>query len=235
MSVTIAEFWRHAVASRLLDQQQAEELVATFQEQAASTQETTPKAVADWLIRRQTITRYQAKVLLAGRPGPFIYGDYRVESRSKQPPLADWFCAKHMPTEHPVLLRFLSPETVRNEQQWLAVQQRVNEQIEVQHPNLQDLFGLVSLQRYRFLVAEDPEPAAPEITSVSGPIPALEACRIIRLAALALAQLTCKGRLTESFFQVVFSVHHRAMCWSCASVRERPFWKLYYRLIVFTI
>ena len=172
MSVTIAEFWRHAVASRLLDQQQAEELVATFQEQAASTQETTPKAVADWLIRRQTITRYQAKVLLAGRPGPFIYGDYRVESRSKQPPLADWFCAKHMPTEHPVLLRFLSPETVRNEQQWLAVQQRVNEQIEVQHPNLQDLFGLVSLQRYRFLVAEDPEPAAPELTSVSGPIPA---------------------------------------------------------------
>ena len=78
MSVTIAEFWRHAVASRLLDQQQAEELVATFQDAATSAHRTTPKGLADWLIRRQAITRYQAKVLLAGRPGPFIYGDYRV-------------------------------------------------------------------------------------------------------------------------------------------------------------
>ena len=200
MSVTIAEFWRHAVASRLLDQQQAEELVATFQDEATSAQRTTPKGLADWLIRRQAITRYQAKVLLAGRPGPFIYGDYRVESRSKQPPLADWFRAKHMPTEHPVLLRFLSPETVRNEQQWLAVQQRVNEQIEVQHPNLQDLFGLVSLPRYRFLVAQDPEPAVREVTPLAGPIPAQEACRIIRLAALALAQLHLQGQAHGELF-----------------------------------
>lgn len=206
MSVTVAEFWKHAVASRLLEEQQAEELVALFQEEAPAFQEeapapqgTTPKEVADWLIRRQTITRYQAKVLLAGRPGPFFYGDYRVESRSKRPPLAGWFRAQHIPTGHPVLLRFLSAETVRNKQQWLAVEQRVNEQMGVQHPNLQDLFGLVSLPRYRFLVAQDPEPAAPEIRPVAGPIPALEACRIIRLAALALAKLHLQGQVHGEF------------------------------------
>ena len=199
MSVTVAEFWKHAVASRLLETQRAEELVALFQEQVPSAHGATAKGLADWLIRRQVISRYQAKVLLAGRPGPFFYGDYCVESRSKRPPLADWFRAKHIPTEHPVLLRFLSPETVRNEQQWLAVQQRVNEQIGVQHPNLQELFGLVSLPRYRFLVAQDPEPTASEIRPVSGPVPALEACRIIRLAALALSQLHLQGQVHGEF------------------------------------
>ena len=199
MSVTVAEIWNLAVDSQLLEKRRAQELITLFKEETSSTGGAAPKAVAEWLIRRQVITRYQAKVLLAGRPGPFVYGDYRVESRSKLPPLAGWFRATHVPSEHPVLLRFLSPETVRSEQHWSAVNQRVTEQVGVQHPNLQGLFELVSLQRYRFLVAQDPEPMAVEERPVAGPLPVLEACRIIRLAALALAQMHLQGHAHGEF------------------------------------
>ena len=38
----------------------------------------TTLTLAQWLIAENMLSRYQAKILLAGRPGPFVYGDYTV-------------------------------------------------------------------------------------------------------------------------------------------------------------
>ena len=57
---------------------------------------------------RNVLSKYQTTILLAGRPGPFYYGDYKVYDRVEQGRLAGQFRAVHAPTGHPVLLQFLT-------------------------------------------------------------------------------------------------------------------------------
>ena len=64
-------------------------------------------SLADWLIKRGKLTGYQASLLLEGKPGPFVFGDYKVVDRVNQGRLNHWFKAKD-PQGEDVLLVFAS-------------------------------------------------------------------------------------------------------------------------------
>ena len=78
MSVSIPDFWRLALESQLLTQAQCQQLATSFgTSQGASTD---VQKLAKWLIAQNVVSRYQAKVLLAGRPGPF-WGIFVIRTR----------------------------------------------------------------------------------------------------------------------------------------------------------
>ena len=119
MSVATSDFWKLLAESRLFTPQQVQQLAADFghaQPPAANVQ-----AAAQWLIGRNVLSRYQAAILLAGRAGPFYYGDYKVYDRVDKGRLAGGFRAVHTATGHPVLLRFLSGPVVGDPQRWAAL------------------------------------------------------------------------------------------------------------------
>src|SRR5689334_23610068 len=78
VSVSISDFWRLLAESRLLAAPQVQQLAAEFAGTQPPTEQAISKAAAQWLLSRKVLSRYQATVLLAGRAGPFFYGDYKV-------------------------------------------------------------------------------------------------------------------------------------------------------------
>lgn len=196
MSVSVADFWKLLADSRLLTAEQCRPLA----EAAAHAQ---PDAAGDvqrlakWLIQSNKITRYQAKVLLAGRPGPFFYGDYGVYDRADAGRLAGLFRARHLPTRQPVALRFLTGAALQDPQalQKLLPQVRQARLAARQQPRLSQCYHLADLGAYKFIVLEDlrGESLAERLARSSSALAPAEACRIVRQAARGLAVLHAQG------------------------------------------
>jgi hypothetical protein len=71
------KFWKLTIESRLLALDECQRLHADFC-RAEKTSSEDASALARWLISEGVLTRYQARVLLAGRAGPFHFGDYTI-------------------------------------------------------------------------------------------------------------------------------------------------------------
>lgn len=190
MSVSIPDFWRLTLESKLLTQGQCQQLATSFgTSQGAATD---VQVLAKWLIAQNVISRYQAKVLLAGRPGPFEYGDYKIYDRVESGRLAGWFRAVHAGTNHPVMLKFLTGTAAQNAALWQHIRSFVPA---TAHPNLVRFYEAVDLGSYKFLVCEDLRgQSLAEHLQSSGALPADEACRVAQLAANGLGHLHQSGR-----------------------------------------
>ena len=190
MSVSIAEFWKLLVDSRLLPVQQCQQLNTSFQSVKGADTQGNAKTLAQWLISLNHITHYQATILLGGRTGPFFYGDYKIYDRIAAGRLEGCFRAVHCPTGHPVLIQFINSTDTQNPELWSAAVSHALAHCETRHPNLNQCHEPVDLVTYRFLVMEDLQgQSADELLRSTGPIHAAEACRFIRLTAMGLARL----------------------------------------------
>jgi hypothetical protein len=189
MSLSTSDFWKLIVASRLLTPEQCQQLQAEFA-QVKGASSASVQGLAKWLISRQALSRYQAAVLLAGRPGPFYYGDYRVYERIDQGPHSGQFRAVHVPSGHPVRLRFLAGSVLKDERQWAAVAACVQRQAGVVYTLLERYFEPVDLQAFRFVAAEDVRgETLDQLMAQHGRLPFAEAARVIRLVAFALSYM----------------------------------------------
>src|SRR5688500_615617 len=108
MPYPIQEFWKLAVESRLFAPEECQRLSGSFAQIKGAMETGNASTLSEWLISQHVLTRYQAKVLLARRPGPFLYGDYKVQDRLDSGRLQGLFRAVHLPTRQPVCLFFLS-------------------------------------------------------------------------------------------------------------------------------
>lgn len=191
MALSVSDFWKLLVQSRLLTKAQCEHLSSGFS--AVPGAATAPgKTLAEWLVKKNILSKYQAVILLAGRAGPFFYGDYKIYDRLDSGRLAGAFRAVHVGTNHPVLLRFLAPgSTAQNPQAWAEVQRWIPA---TAHPNLARCFAAVDLGSYRFLVYEDLRgQSVADLLERSKRIAADEASRLGRMAALGLSYLHERG------------------------------------------
>ena len=111
--MSVADFWTLLVKSSLLTGDECRQLAETWRTSSPAAADDLQQTVK-WLVQSRNITRYQAKVLLRGQPGPFFYGDYRVSERVESGRLAGLFRARHVPTGHPVTLSFLAGAAVRD-------------------------------------------------------------------------------------------------------------------------
>lgn len=190
MSFPVESFWRLVVEAQLLTLEECHMHHAAWLQQQP--QGGDAQTLAEYLVTANVISRYQASILLAGRAGPFVYGDYRIYERIESGRLAGIFRAVHIATMHRVCLQFLtgeqaaSPETVA----FLAQRATIVSRSSAGFPHLLRCYQLVDLGAFKFFVLEDLLGKRIErILQQQGLMKAGEACRVTRQAALGLARL----------------------------------------------
>jgi hypothetical protein len=194
VNITIPDFWRLLTESRLLTPAQLQRLSNDFAQLRFKSQPT-PRTLAQWLMDHRAITKYQATVLLAGRPGPFFYGEYKVYERVDKGWLTGCFRAVHNATKHPVLLRFLSGPVLSDPRLWAAASQNTFAAAQIVSPYVQRHFEAVDLQKFKFIVSEDVRGAGLDEKLAEGRVRPAEACRMMRLVALGLTEMHSRGRV----------------------------------------
>nr|MCU0981852.1 hypothetical protein [Pirellulaceae bacterium] len=178
MAASIPEFWQLLTDSQLVTAEQCQQLMASFGQVKGTAMGGNARTLAEWLISRGVLTRYQTMVLMAGRSGPFLYGDYKLYDRLESGALAGMFRAVHVPTQHPVVLQFLTGPATQDPRQWAALAPQLQVHSAVQHPHLQRCFEVVDLTSYRFLVVEDLRGQSVDQLLAGGQrLPPAEACR----------------------------------------------------------
>ena len=195
VSISIADFWKVLDASRLLAPEQVQQLAADFGRVKGAGEQASGKTLAEWLVTRNVLSRYQATILIAGRPGPFYYGDYKVYDRVDGGRLGGQFRAVHAPTGHPVLLQFLTGPVVGDPQLWAAAANDALALAGIVSPHVARLLEPVDLQSFKFLVTEDLRGESLDQRLAAGRLHPAEATRIARLAAIGLAQMHQCGRI----------------------------------------
>jgi eukaryotic-like serine/threonine-protein kinase len=194
VSVSIPDFWKLLAASRLQSQERVQQLAVEFA-QSSTAAPANAKPLAQWLVTNKKLSRYQATVLLAGRSGPFFFGDYRVHDRLEQGRFAGCFRAHHTASGHPVLLQFFAGPAASDPAQWRAIAEQARAGASVVSPFVQRTFEPVELPKLKFVVSEDLRGVALDERLATGPLPLAEACRFARQTALGLAVLHEVGRV----------------------------------------
>lgn len=189
MSFPVEAFWKLVVEGQLLSLDECHQYHAAW---AAQNPHGDAQSLAEWLVAQNVISRYQASILLAGRGGPFIYGDYKIYDRIESGRLKGIFRALHMPTMHTVCLQFLTPEQAVSPDNVarLSYQAALVSRTSAGFPHLLRCYHLVDLGTYKFFVLEDLQGKRIErILTQKGALPQSEACRVARQAALGLSRL----------------------------------------------
>jgi serine/threonine protein kinase len=194
MAVSSADFWRLLGESRLVAPDLLREKQQAFGQMKGVASSDSSQIVAEWLIAEGVITRYQSKLLRAGRNGPFYYGDYKIHDRHESGRLEGLFSAFHVPSGHPVSLQFLSGPSTENPKLWANLARQAEQLRGNVHPQVMRLFELIDLATFKFAVLESlPGESLQKVLS-GRPLPVPEACRIARHAAMGLAHLHGRGQ-----------------------------------------
>jgi serine/threonine protein kinase len=188
MANSLDDFWKLLVDSGLLAAAECEDLKSAFA-RAPGTDQGNTKSLCAWLIERGMLSRYQARLLLAGRSGPFFFGDYRVYDRVESGRLKGLFRAAHRENGEPVLLYFFAGAATQDLRKWLPVEARSQLAAAVKHPNVSRVDALIQADGYKFLVMEGLEGKSLDELAQGKPLPLGDVCRYLRKAATGLARL----------------------------------------------
>ncbi len=81
MPVSTDDFWRLLTTSELASPSECESLRQHFLQRADASPQANSSQTAEWLVAEKKLTRYQADILLSGRPGPFVFGPFTIIDR----------------------------------------------------------------------------------------------------------------------------------------------------------
>ncbi len=151
MSISNEQFWKLAATSGLLTSEHCQTLANQFGQLEDAAPQTDALALVKWLVSNRILSRYQASVLLSGQPGPFQYGDYQVFDRLDKGRLKGFFRAVHLPTQHVVLLKFLSGPATQDRQAMNALAQRVAKASTIRHETVSRCYQLMNAEAYKFI------------------------------------------------------------------------------------
>ncbi len=147
MAVSANEIWQQMTRIGILDVDTAKSLLAKFRvaaSKAAADDES--KLLAQFLLRKNVVTRFQVKHLLAGRAADLRLGDFLILDRCGQAPLARWFVARRLSSPDHELIYSCNDDLASDrwvDPAWLQAHEAV------QTPGLQPLYAMT-------LVASDP-------------------------------------------------------------------------------
>ncbi|HND52423.1 MAG TPA: protein kinase, partial [Pirellulaceae bacterium] len=190
MPVSIPEFWKLVAESRLLTGEQCQQLSLNYSQVKGGTADGSAKSLAEWLVSINTLSKYQATVLLNGRAGPFFYSDYKVYDRIDSGRFKGFFRAVHAASNHPVLLQFVTGSAAQDPQQWAYIAAQVQTRLLQPFPHFQRYFEAVDLGAFKFLVAEDLSgESLADFVKRAGRLSPPDACNAIRQAAVALVEI----------------------------------------------
>ena len=187
VTIDVNEFWNLLAASQLLPPTRFQSLIT---ESKLANTTISAASTADWLVKQKLLSEYQSQILLAGRGGPFFYGNYLVTGRIAAGPLTNHFNARHRITQHPVLLEFAAGNNRTDLDRWEQTEAWVDRASAIESPQLLSVFESVVLPHYRFVVSQRPEGAPlQERLPYKGRLPWQIACLIFAQVAAALEAL----------------------------------------------
>lgn len=139
------------------------------------------------LVARKVLTRFQARMLLAGRTEGFFLGQYKILEPIGQGGMGRVFKAEHVGMGRLVALKLLSPDLVQTERARQLFDREVKLVARLQHPHIVTAYDADHQQGRYFLVLEYVDgPDLQTLVRREGPLPIGVACELIRQAALGL-------------------------------------------------
>ena len=189
MTIDTNQFWRLLSDSQILEKDVILQLRSEFEDGPFADAD-----VAQRLQEKGLLSRFQARILAAGQPGPFKYGPYTVIERVEQGPLEGSFEAVHRATGFPVLLHFLAGGSEQDLEQWKEIQHLTEAVQSIEHTSLAPLLETVVLPHYRFVVAARPRGTVlSEKLPRKARLPWQTACGLLAQIASALDSLHLAG------------------------------------------
>jgi eukaryotic-like serine/threonine-protein kinase len=150
--------------------------------------------LADALTAWKLLTRFQARMLLAGRNTGFLLGPYRILDRIGQGGMGRVYKAAHQTMDRIVALKVLSPRLVDTARARQLFLREVRAAAQLNHPNIVMAFDANEVDGRHYLAME--YVAGPNLDSHTrrhGPLPSGLACEIVLQAAAGLRHAHEKG------------------------------------------
>jgi serine/threonine protein kinase len=188
MAVETVRAFRDALeASNLLEAEQ----LAAANDVAGQTQDL--RALAQTLVRREWLSRWQAEQLLAGRR-KFFVGKYKLVSLIGRGGMSSVFLARHMMMNRPVALKLISRQLANDPPALERFLSEVRAIASLDHPNIVHAYNVDCDAGRYFLVMEYVEGwDLKRIVDAQGPLAFDKAADYLRQAAEGLAHAHAKG------------------------------------------
>src|SRR5262245_53919048 len=145
------------------------------------------RVLARVLVDRGVLTRFQAELLLAGRTGGFVMGQYQILDYLGQGGIGRVYKAMHRTMKRVVAVKVLAPQMVRTEKAHRLFKHEVRAAAKLVHPNIVTAFDANKLDGRYYLVMEYiAGPNLDQLVRERGPLPVGLACELMRQAAVGL-------------------------------------------------
>ncbi|EAQ81230.1 serine/threonine protein kinase [Blastopirellula marina] len=189
------EFWKLLLKSNLLPKERCQQLHESYKQLAEG--ESDPRKLAKWLIGESAITPYQARIILAGKSGPFQLGAYKLLDRIDSGMLSGAYRSEHIASGQPVLLHKIPKSTIEDAQKWAVVQQQIRSRCAASHAHLWRCYELVEVSGNYFLATEEPtgNPLQESRPGPGQPVPPADCTRLVRQATQAVDRLHSAGMI----------------------------------------
>ncbi|HEX4611541.1 MAG TPA: serine/threonine-protein kinase [Urbifossiella sp.] len=147
----------------------------------------TAAGAADALVAAGFLTRFQAGRLLAGRIDGFVIDPYVIQEEIGRGPGGRVFKAVHKTMNRTVAIKVLAAGRTRTPAAQEAFRREARAAAKLNHPNVVTAFDANERGDRAYVVTEYVDgPDLEQLVRERGPLPAAEACEIIRQAAVAL-------------------------------------------------
>ena len=168
--------------SRLLTDEQ---LLAA--ERSAADQFPQPRDLANDLVERGWLTRYQAKQILRGHGSQLVLGTYRLLERLGEGGMGHVYKALHLPMNRIVALKVVKPNMLADPVALKRFRREIQAAAKLSHPNIITVFDAAEAGGVHYLAMEyvDGTDFA-SLVRDGGPMPVAAACDYVRQAALGL-------------------------------------------------
>jgi hypothetical protein len=191
------EFWQLAEQSGLMNAQQVALLRGRFAQTKGSEQASARTMVA-WLVSERNLSQFQGDMLLARKPGPFIFGDYVVYDKISGGRLSGLLRAVHNKTQQTVCLQFLAGPLAADPVRLATVAHQAAIYNGLTNRHLVRTYHFADLHSHRFMVVENLYgQSLADRLGERKPLAPAEACRLAWHMALGLARLE-DAKLTHS-------------------------------------
>ncbi|HYH68138.1 MAG TPA: serine/threonine-protein kinase [Urbifossiella sp.] len=154
----------------------------------------TATAAADALVAAGFLTRFQADRLLAGRTDGFVVDSYVIQEEAGRGPGGRVFKAVHRSMNRTVAVKVLAAGRTRTAEAKEAFRREARAAARLNHPNVVTAYDANERGERAYVVAEYVDgPDLARLVKERGPLPAAEACEIVRQAAVALEYARQEG------------------------------------------
>jgi serine/threonine protein kinase len=178
---TVRHFLKLLEESKLLDDRQLSKA------RSLDSGETLPETIARKLIKRRYLTRWQARMLLAGKKGSFVLGNYKLLEPLGHGGMGSVFKAHQSAMTRIVALKVVSSKLLKDERTLARFKREIRAAAALDHPHIIHAFDAGCVNNTYFLVME--YAAGRDLKhwiAATGKSPVMWSCECIRQAALGL-------------------------------------------------